>query len=154
MLHSSNILNLLPMIHFDWLEPVSSVGYVPQKYQFLSNSFCTITQSPEITFLGTATAPGSEFLFPVYVVHLARRRLDSAPTSKSLFWRRAENVSRFESFTQLFFVLLFMFFLKSQDKRLLLFFVAIQSYLYVVFLGRTATKSRQKMAADHEQKQK
>ena len=42
-----------PMVHFDWLEPVSSVGYVPQKYQFLSNLFSSITQSPEITFVNT-----------------------------------------------------------------------------------------------------
>ena len=47
VLYSSDTLNL---IHLDWLEPVYAVGYEPQKYQFLSNSFSVITQSPEITF--------------------------------------------------------------------------------------------------------
>ena len=45
----------------------------------------------------TATAPGSEVLFPLEVLHLARRRLGSAPTSKGLFSRCVENVSRFEA---------------------------------------------------------
>ena len=42
--------SLLPMIHFDLLEPVSAVGYVPQKNIFLSDLFSTITHSPEVTF--------------------------------------------------------------------------------------------------------
>ena len=50
----------------------------------------------------TATAPGSEVLFPLEVLHLARRRLGSAPTSKGLFSRCVENVSRYESFVRLY----------------------------------------------------
>ena len=41
--------------------------------------------------------PGSEVLFPFEVVHLARGRLGSAPTSKVLFSQCVENVSRYES---------------------------------------------------------
>ena len=44
------------------------------------------------------TAPGSEVLLPFEVVHLARSRLGSAPTSKGLFSRCIENVSRYEAF--------------------------------------------------------
>ena len=50
----------------------------------------------------TTTAPGSEVLFPFEVVHLARSRLGSAPTSKGLFSRCVENVSRYESFVCLY----------------------------------------------------
>ena len=50
----------------------------------------------------TATAPGSEILFPLEVLHLARRRLGSAPTSKGLFSRCVENVSRYESCVRLY----------------------------------------------------
>ena len=46
----------------------------------------------------TATAPGSEALFPLEVLHLARRCLGSAPTSKGLFSRCVENVSGNEPF--------------------------------------------------------
>jgi len=43
----------------------------------------------------TATAPGSEFLFPFEVVHLARSRPGSAATSKGLFLRCIESLSRY-----------------------------------------------------------
>ena len=48
------------------------------------------------------TAHGSEVLFLLEVLHLARRRLGSAPTSKGLFSRCLENVSRYESFVRLY----------------------------------------------------
>ena len=49
----------------------------------------------------TATAPGSKAIFPFEVVHLARSRLGSAPTSKGLFSRCVGNVSKYESFARL-----------------------------------------------------
>ena len=49
----------------------------------------------------TATGPGSKVIFPFVVVHLARSRLGSAPTSKGLFSRCVGNVSKYESFVRL-----------------------------------------------------
>ena len=49
-----------------------------------------------------ATVPGSEVLFPLEVLHLARRRLGSAPKSKGLFSQCVENVSRYEPFVRLY----------------------------------------------------
>ena len=46
--------------------------------------------------------PGSEVLFPLEVLHLARRRLGSAPTSKGLFSRCVENVSRNEPLVRVY----------------------------------------------------
>ena len=46
--------------------------------------------------------PGSEVLFPLEVLHLARRGLGSAPTSKDLFSWCVENMSRCEAFVHLY----------------------------------------------------
>ena len=54
----------------------------------------------------TATAPESEFLFPFEVVHLARSRLGSAATSKGLFLRCIESLSRYGPLILVFSVLL------------------------------------------------
>ena len=46
----------------------------------------------------TEVVPGSEVLLPFEVVHLAQSSLGSALTSKGLFSRYVENVSRYEAF--------------------------------------------------------
>ena len=46
----------------------------------------------------TEMVPGSEVLLPFEVVHLAQSSLGSALTSKGLFSRCVENVSRYEAF--------------------------------------------------------
>ena len=70
--------------------------------------------------------PGSEVLFPFEVVHLARSRVGSAPTSKGLFSRCVENVSRYESFVRLYS---FFFFFGPFSFR------NLREYLLVIYLS-------------------
>ena len=77
------------------------------------------------TIFRTATAPGSEVLFPFEVVHLARSRVGSAPASKGLFSRCVENVSRYESFVRLYS---FFFFWPFSFRKL-------REYLLVIYLN-------------------
>ena len=72
----------------------------------------------------TATAPGSEVLFPLEVLHLARRRLGSAPTSKGLFSRCVENVSRNEPFVRVYSFFFWRFSFRN-----------LRGYLLVIYLN-------------------
>ena len=71
----------------------------------------------------TATAPGSEVLFPFEVVHLARSRRGSAPTSKGLFSRCVENVSKYECFGRLYSSFFWPFSFRNLTEHLLVIYV-------------------------------
>ena len=78
-----------------------------------------------------ATAPGSEVLFPFEVVHLARSRVGSAPTSsKGLFSRCVEKVSRYESFVRLYSFFFWPFSFRN-----------LREYLLVIYLNSFCHKT-------------